>query len=113
MKPKKRKRCLQLTEVYCRLFYKDRIISHVKTEVDRLTILNGCKPTRGMKLCLVRKYAVALYDLEPAEIKSGVEAEYERYKVEIEEDKEAEPTPQSHTEYVTSNTSTNGTYSIF
>ncbi|KAF9496313.1 hypothetical protein BDN71DRAFT_1505825 [Pleurotus eryngii] len=100
LKPKKRKRCLQLTEIYCCLFYKDRIISHIKTEVDRLTILNGCKPTRGMKLCLVHKYAVALYDLEPAEIKSEVEAEYERYKVEIEEDKEAEPTPQSYTEMI-------------
>lgn len=84
--------------MYCRLFYKDRIVSHVKAEVERLTKVNGCKPTRGMKLRLVRHYAVALYDLEPAEIKNEVQAEYERYKAEIEEEKEAEPTPQSYDE---------------
>ncbi|KAG9217982.1 hypothetical protein PLEOSDRAFT_161887 [Pleurotus ostreatus PC15] len=100
LQQKKRKHCLQLLEVYCRLFYKDRIISHVKAEVDRLTILNGCKPTRGMKLCLVRKYAVALYELEPAEIKSEVEAEYKRYKAEVKEAKEAVPTPQSYAQMI-------------
>lgn len=59
-----------------------------------------------MKLRLVRNYAIALLDLEPAEIKNKVEAEYERYKEEVEEiQKEATMTPQAYVEYVRSSAS--------
>ncbi|KAF4590567.1 hypothetical protein EYR38_009869 [Pleurotus pulmonarius] len=100
-KDQKAKRRPQLTEVYCWLFYKDRVRHHVKAEVERLTILNGKKPTRGMKLRLVRNYAIALLELEHPEIKDKVEAEYERHKEEVEEiQKEATSTPQAAIETI-------------
>lgn len=76
---------------------------HVKAEVERLTILNVKKPTRGQKLRLVRSYAIKLFDAEPEEVKAEVTAEYERRKEEVDE-KEAEEdkTPQAMAEYVVS-----------
>ncbi|KAF4563419.1 hypothetical protein AB1N83_010866 [Pleurotus pulmonarius] len=97
---KKSKRRPQLTEVYCRLFYKDRILQHIKAEVNRLT-LKGKKPTRGVKLRLIRNYALALLDLEAPEIKDKVEKQYQRYKEEVEEiQKEATTTPQAYAEAI-------------
>ncbi|KAF9487346.1 hypothetical protein BDN71DRAFT_1436928 [Pleurotus eryngii] len=98
---KKAKRRPQLTEVYCHLFYKERILHHVKAKVNRLTTLHGKKPTHGMKLQLVCNYAITLLDLEPAEIKNKVEGEYERYKEEVEKiQKEATMTPQAYAEAI-------------
>ncbi|KAJ8690860.1 hypothetical protein PTI98_012257 [Pleurotus ostreatus] len=88
IKPKRRP---QLLEVYCRLYYEKHVMQHIKTEVERLTILKGKKPTRGQKLRLVRSYAIKLFDVESDKIKAEVTAEYERRKEEVDEKEAEEP----------------------
>ncbi len=101
LKSFKSKRRPQLLEVYCRLFYKDHVLPHVKVEVDRLTLLNGKKPTRGQRLRLVRDFAAKYFDKEPEEIKDQVVEVYEKCKEEVDkEDEEATKSPQAYAAYV-------------
>lgn len=90
-KPKRRPQVVQL---YCKLYYASRIRPLVRTEMQRLTLLNGAKPSRGVFLRLLRKCSKAAFEDEDDSVKEAVSEEFDRLEKERENETE-DPTSLS------------------